>query len=375
MAPVVKIMSQSGFVYEKNNFVALVDKKIAAFEDYHKMMDFICNCKLSYAMLESPVIYYEVVEQIWTTAVYNSKDKTIAFSLKDIDVSIILRSMGYSLIPTKLGEAKRVRDTDKSQTYIRKKKSKPMGESQGVHTVPTVVQDSVTAPSQIHIDVSPTNVESQLKSLIIETPHTQNSPTISLDVDMIHISVPDSPSLTFMEVQKSSATEHHLIDDLLARVAKMSDKSPTLNGEGEGVRVVSQGEPLMQKEREHERKAAYQTLATQGNEEAERILNLVHTTDSMLRAKDAIKSLPPTAGDDFKKNPDLFGELAKGQSPKPGEAFIVRNIANMVPPFDKTKYSGAGATIEYVVVHLKCESNGEDTDEAGMDLGGGGYRS
>ncbi|CAL0314060.1 unnamed protein product [Lupinus luteus] len=78
----------------------------------------------------------------------------------------------------------------------------------------------------------------------------------------------------------------------------------------------------------------------------------------------------------FEKNPDLYGELAKGQSPKfmvfacsdsrvcpshildfqPGEAFVVRNIANMVPPFDKTKYSGAGAAIEYAVSHLKVEN-------------------
>ncbi|KAK7252372.1 hypothetical protein RIF29_36271 [Crotalaria pallida] len=78
----------------------------------------------------------------------------------------------------------------------------------------------------------------------------------------------------------------------------------------------------------------------------------------------------------FEKNPDLYGELAKGQSPKfmvfacsdsrvcpshildfqPGEAFVVRNIANMVPPYDKTKYSGAGAAIEYAVLHLKVEN-------------------
>ncbi|XP_052486788.1 carbonic anhydrase 2 isoform X1 [Gossypium raimondii] len=57
----------------------------------------------------------------------------------------------------------------------------------------------------------------------------------------------------------------------------------------------------------------------------------------------------------FEKNPDLYGTLAKGQSPKylifacsdsrvcpshildfqPGEAFMVRNIASMVPPYDK----------------------------------------
>ncbi|GMN41615.1 hypothetical protein TIFTF001_010843 [Ficus carica] len=78
----------------------------------------------------------------------------------------------------------------------------------------------------------------------------------------------------------------------------------------------------------------------------------------------------------YLKNPDLYGELAKGQSPKflvfacsdsrvcpshilnfqPGEAFVVRNIANMVPPFDQTKYSGVGAAIEYAVLHLKVEN-------------------
>ncbi|XAR48064.1 Carbonate dehydratase [Bertholletia excelsa] len=78
----------------------------------------------------------------------------------------------------------------------------------------------------------------------------------------------------------------------------------------------------------------------------------------------------------FEKNPALFGELARGQSPKflvfacsdsrvcpshildfqPGEAFIVRNIANMVPQYDQQKYSGAGAAIEYAVLHLKVET-------------------
>jgi carbonic anhydrase len=78
----------------------------------------------------------------------------------------------------------------------------------------------------------------------------------------------------------------------------------------------------------------------------------------------------------YEANPDLFGELAVGQSPKflvfacsdsrvcpshilnfqPGEAFMVRNIANMVPPFDQTKYSGVGAAIEYAILHLKVEN-------------------
>ncbi|KAJ6751634.1 hypothetical protein OIU85_002100 [Salix viminalis] len=77
----------------------------------------------------------------------------------------------------------------------------------------------------------------------------------------------------------------------------------------------------------------------------------------------------------YDKNPALYSELSKGQSPKfmvfacsdsrvcpshvldfqPGEAFVVRNVANMVPPFDKTKYSGVGAAVEYAVLHLKVE--------------------
>ncbi|XP_004297629.1 PREDICTED: carbonic anhydrase, chloroplastic-like isoform 1 [Fragaria vesca subsp. vesca] len=78
----------------------------------------------------------------------------------------------------------------------------------------------------------------------------------------------------------------------------------------------------------------------------------------------------------FEKDVDLYGKLATGQSPKfmvfacsdsrvcpshilnfqPGEAFVVRNIANMVPPFDTTKHSGVGAAIEYAVLHLKVEN-------------------
>uniref|UniRef100_A0A0C9QLY9 Carbonic anhydrase n=1 Tax=Wollemia nobilis TaxID=56998 RepID=A0A0C9QLY9_9CONI len=74
-------------------------------------------------------------------------------------------------------------------------------------------------------------------------------------------------------------------------------------------------------------------------------------------------------------NPALYEELSKGQSPKfmvfacsdsrvcpshvldfqPGEAFVVRNVANIVPPFDKTKYAGVGSAVEYAVLHLKVE--------------------
>ncbi|KAL2523345.1 Beta carbonic anhydrase 1 [Forsythia ovata] len=77
----------------------------------------------------------------------------------------------------------------------------------------------------------------------------------------------------------------------------------------------------------------------------------------------------------YEKSPSLFGELAKGQSPtymvfacsdsrvcpshvlnlQPGEAFVVRNIANMVPAYDKVRYSGVGSAIEYAVLFLKVK--------------------
>ncbi|KAJ6970491.1 hypothetical protein NC653_034932 [Populus alba x Populus x berolinensis] len=78
----------------------------------------------------------------------------------------------------------------------------------------------------------------------------------------------------------------------------------------------------------------------------------------------------------FDKYPELYRELAKGQSPKflvfacsdsrvspshvldfqPGEAFMVRNIANLVPAFNQLRYSGVGATIEYAVATLEVEN-------------------
>ncbi|PIN01391.1 putative carbonic anhydrase involved in protection against oxidative damage [Handroanthus impetiginosus] len=77
----------------------------------------------------------------------------------------------------------------------------------------------------------------------------------------------------------------------------------------------------------------------------------------------------------YDKRPGLFSELARGQSPKYmvfacsdsrvcpshvldfelGEAFVVRNVANMVPEYDKTKYCGVGAAIEFAVLHLKVQ--------------------
>ncbi|KAF5459888.1 hypothetical protein F2P56_019800 [Juglans regia] len=76
---------------------------------------------------------------------------------------------------------------------------------------------------------------------------------------------------------------------------------------------------------------------------------------------------------EFDPNRPCYDELAKGQEPKflvfacsdsrvspstilnfkPGEAFTVRNIANMVPVFDQLKHSGTGAAIEYAISVLE----------------------
>uniref|UniRef100_A0A803P8L0 Carbonic anhydrase n=1 Tax=Cannabis sativa TaxID=3483 RepID=A0A803P8L0_CANSA len=78
----------------------------------------------------------------------------------------------------------------------------------------------------------------------------------------------------------------------------------------------------------------------------------------------------------FHKYPCLFNELADSQSPKflvfacsdsrvspshilnfqPGEAFMARNIGNLIPLFDTLKYSGVGSIIEYAVKNLKVEN-------------------
>ncbi|XP_062118198.1 carbonic anhydrase, chloroplastic-like [Humulus lupulus] len=69
--------------------------------------------------------------------------------------------------------------------------------------------------------------------------------------------------------------------------------------------------------------------------------------------------------DKFHKYPCLFNELAATQHPKSpshilnfllGEAFMARNIGNLIPTFDQLKYSNVGAIIEYAVEKLKVEN-------------------
>lgn len=76
----------------------------------------------------------------------------------------------------------------------------------------------------------------------------------------------------------------------------------------------------------------------------------------------------------FGEHRDLFTELQSGQNPKtlligcsdsrvdpailtdcdPGDLFVVRNVANMVPPYEiDGAFHGVSSAIEYAVVHLE----------------------
>ncbi|KAK1351268.1 hypothetical protein POM88_054543 [Heracleum sosnowskyi] len=157
--------------------------------------------------------------------------------------------------------------------------------------------------------------------------------------------------------------------------AKGEIESSTLVGEGEGVRGVSHGEPMMQENRgeregttgvireeaaiasesmevnEGEREltfqehyqqtldsisldpetfthpvSAYQVLAQQGNVEAERSLQLIHTTVSMQRAKDALTNLSPGAAAsgefDFSDDEDSFGDNQVATTSQTGTSVV-----------------------------------------------------
>ncbi|KAK1384072.1 hypothetical protein POM88_021807 [Heracleum sosnowskyi] len=81
MAPIVKLMSSGGFIYEKNNSIPFVVKE-SPNRIFHKMMDFLVNCKLSYAMFHSTPLYNEIIEEIWTSCEYSGTNCTLQFTIQ-----------------------------------------------------------------------------------------------------------------------------------------------------------------------------------------------------------------------------------------------------------------------------------------------------
>ena len=59
-------------------------------------------------------------------------------------------------------------------------------------------------------------------------------------------------------LQEKGEKKGEQMQSISSGLAKVSERSPTLDGEGEGMRVGSQGEPLMQKEREKMREIQVQ---------------------------------------------------------------------------------------------------------------------
>ncbi|KAK1387174.1 hypothetical protein POM88_015352 [Heracleum sosnowskyi] len=81
MAPIVKRMSAGGFIYKKNNSIPFVVKE-SPNSIFFKMMDFMRNCKLSYAMFHSTPLYNEIIEEIWTSCEYSGTNCTLHFTLQ-----------------------------------------------------------------------------------------------------------------------------------------------------------------------------------------------------------------------------------------------------------------------------------------------------
>ena len=97
MAPVVKITSSTRFIYEQKNQVAFVDKEGKRSEAFHSSMDFIKECKCSYAMLHAPTIYCKIVEQMWTSARYNPLSKTLSIMINNVNYDITGDTVGAAL--------------------------------------------------------------------------------------------------------------------------------------------------------------------------------------------------------------------------------------------------------------------------------------
>lgn len=56
--------------------------KSGAPQEFQAEMDFIKGCRLSYAMVESPTLYCQIMEKVWTSAIFDSRKKVLTFNVK-----------------------------------------------------------------------------------------------------------------------------------------------------------------------------------------------------------------------------------------------------------------------------------------------------
>ncbi|KAK1355602.1 hypothetical protein POM88_048858 [Heracleum sosnowskyi] len=218
------------------------------------------------------------------------------------------------------------------------------------------------SPSTVPI---PLTVQTTISLIGHSTPFTENQVVSTTSVDDLVV-VETLLGLKGSEIERLACSQAKGENEserlaISSSQAKGEIESTTLVGEGEGVRGVSHGEPMMQEKsgeregttgairveaaianelmevsegereltfQEHYQQTldsisldpetfthpvpAYQVMAQQGNVEAERSLNLIHTTASMQRAKDALTNLPPGAaasGDfEFSDDEDSYGD-------------------------------------------------------------------
>ncbi|KAK1397851.1 hypothetical protein POM88_007714 [Heracleum sosnowskyi] len=218
------------------------------------------------------------------------------------------------------------------------------------------------SPSTVPI---PLTVQTTIPLIGHSTPFTENQVVSTTSVDDLVV-VETLLGLKGSEIERLACSQAKGENEserlaISSSQAKGEIESTTLVGEGEGVRGVSHGEPMMQEKsgeregttgairveaaianelmevsegereltfQEHYQQTldsisldpetfthpvpAYQVMAQQGNVEAERSLNLIHTTASMQRAKDALTNLPPGAaasGDfEFSDDEDSYGD-------------------------------------------------------------------
>ncbi|XP_027153289.1 carbonic anhydrase 2 [Coffea eugenioides] len=176
----------------------------------------------------------------------------------------------------------------------------------------------------------------------------------------------------FAKLESSSPSLPRLIRDEPVFAAPASVFSPNLR---EGMSKEEYEEAIVGLQKLLSEKVGYGPVAAA---KIEQITAELQTTDT--KAFDAVEKLKTGfirfKREKYETNPALFGQLAKGQSPKymivacadsrvnpslilslqPGDAFIVRSVANLVPPYDQLKHSEFGAAIEFAVLHLKVEN-------------------